>query len=123
MVKSLHTRESGLSGGQIATARKMISCFWPRPNVVSRAARIIDLCLSPAHATEYADGARYSEGRQFGCETDSIAVSARAAREEIFAFRYVALQIFGPPLRPVSRFSPSVTKICFVRSLYMCMYM
>ena len=34
----------------------------------------------------------------------SIAVSeCGAAREEIFAFRYVAMQIFDPPLRPVSQ--------------------
>ena len=58
------------------------------------------------------DGARYS-----------IAVSARAAREEIFAFRYVALQIFGPPLRSYALSGDSISalryEIGFVRSLYM----
>ena len=46
-----------------------------------------------------------------------FAEDARAAREENFAVRYGALQIFAPPLRPVSTFSASVTKICFVRDL------
>ena len=49
-----------------------------------------------------------------------FAEDARAAREENFAVRYGALQIFAPPLRPVSTFSASVTKICFVRDLYGC---
>ena len=40
---------------------------------------------------------------------------ARAARQN---FRYISLQIFDPPLHPPCRFSPSVTKICFVRNLY-----
>ena len=47
--------ESGLSGADRNSQKNdlLLACFWPRPNVVSRAARIIDLCLSPAHATEY----------------------------------------------------------------------
>ena len=34
-----------------------------------------------------------------------------------FAVRYGALQIFAPPLRPVSTYSASVTNICFARDL------
>ena len=55
----------------------------------------------------------------------SIAVSeCGAAREEIFAFRYVAMQIFDPPLRPVSQsFRPSLRKfvlsgVCTLRILH-----
>jgi len=115
MLKSLHTRESGLSGADRNSQKNdlLLACFWPRPNVVSRAARIVDLCLSPVHATEYGrrpvrpqrmqrstDGARYR--LQHCCECARSAgrnfrVSLRRTAEfrppgtpcqQIFALRY-----------------------------------
>ena len=67
------------------------------------------LCVSPAHRRRTAPGAAF-------------AVSWNVFGEKIFAFsllrRTAVVQIFSPPLRPFSRFSPPVTKICFALSLY-----
>ena len=111
-VKSVYTRESGLSGADRNSQKNdlLLACFWPRPNVVSRAARIIDLCLSPAHATEY--------GRrpvQHCCEC------ARSARPKKFS-RFVTRGTadFRRPVTPCQQIFALRYETLFCPGLYTC---
>ena len=68
--------------------------------------------MSPAHRQRTAPGAAFAVSWNVFGET------ARARRKFSRFHCYVVVQIFSPPLRPFSRFSPRVTKICFAPTLY-----